>query len=472
MEAVRWLLHLSLTAFLALSACSTGGGTSGQSTAGLATVAPETTLPEAVSTVTTTSTVTTAKEPDALVGIESALDGFGLVMGWLADEELSETDYEVVFGAAFRDQVSYGQFLSLMGQLSGAGPWSEVERQVGTESEVANVIESPLEGVDRLLVRLVVAEGQITTLFFGPAQPFEPPGTVEAAVARLEAMGTLRYAVFDRSGATCAVVSGQGADEPMPLGSVFKLYVLLAIQLGVDAAQFDWTDPVTIRDELDSFPSGTTQDVEPSTTLSVRELAELMISISDNTATDHLIDLVGRDAVEAAVAVGGHETPELLAPFLNTRELFVLKTVFTQAERQAYIAADSDARREILDQTVAVTPLGSPADVVWPSPIDVDTVEWFGSPADICRVISALASRSETRQILAINSGVDAGGPWGYIGFKGGSEPGVLAASWYVEPLLGAAYVVTGSVTNTTSALNETEAFNLFAAIRDLAGAG
>jgi len=213
---------------------------------------------------------------------------------------------------------------------------------------------------------------------------------------------------------------------------------LFAIQLAVDSDELDWTDPVTIRDELDSFPGGTTQDVEPGTTLTVRELAELMISISDNTATDHLIDLVGRDAVEAAVVAGGHANPGLLTPFLNTRELFVLKTVFTQAEREAYIAADSDARRVILDETVAETPLGLLADIVWPVPIDIDTLEWFGSPADVCRVISALASTSETREILAINPGVDAGGRWGYLAFKGGSEPGVLAASWYVESPLGA----------------------------------
>ena len=51
-----------------------------------------------------------------------------------------------------------------------------------------------------------------------------------------------------------------------------------------------------IRDELDSLPSGTTQDEPPGTGLPVRELALRMIAMSDNTATDHLIDLVGRDA--------------------------------------------------------------------------------------------------------------------------------------------------------------------------------
>ena len=44
-----------------------------------------------------------------------------------------------------------------------------------------------------------------------------------------------------------------------------------------------------------------------------------MIAISDNTATDHLIDLVGRDRVEAALTVFGHSDPAMTVPFLTTR---------------------------------------------------------------------------------------------------------------------------------------------------------
>lgn len=448
----QWL-GLSIIIFVVLSGCSTEGET----------------LPESTVAPVPTSAVATEGEPDDPVGIESASDAFDLVIGWLAGEELSVADYEVLFAEGFRDQVSYDQFVSLLEQLSEAGPWRSIESQLQTETQITNIIEPSVEAAERLSVQLAINDGQINTLFFGPADVFVPPDTIEAATARLQTMGTLHYAVFDRSDGRCAVVSDQGSDEPMALGSMFKLYVLFAVQLAVDAAELDWADPVTVRDELDSFPSGTTQDVDPGTTLTVRELAELMISISDNTATDHLIDLVGRDAVEAAVVAGGHARPELLAPFLTTRELFVLKTVFTQAERQGYIAADSETRRVILDETVAETPLGPLADIVWPGPIDVDTLEWFASPVDICRVLVALTTATETREILALNPGVPGpSGHWEYIGFKGGSEPGVLATSWYVESASGESYVVTGSVTNTGSVLNETEVVNLFAAIRDL----
>ncbi len=48
-----------------------------------------------------------------------------------------------------------------------------------------------------------------------------------------------------------------------------------------------------VTDESKSLPSGVTQDNLAGMVLMVEELAERVISISDNTATDLLIQLVG-----------------------------------------------------------------------------------------------------------------------------------------------------------------------------------
>ena len=60
------------------------------------------------------------------------------------------------------------------------------------------------------------------------------------------------------------------------------------------------------------------------TQISVQDAAAKMISISDNTATDMLINLVGRSAVEAALTSAGMANPALDRPFLTTREAFIL----------------------------------------------------------------------------------------------------------------------------------------------------
>jgi beta-lactamase class A len=60
------------------------------------------------------------------------------------------------------------------------------------------------------------------------------------------------------------------------------------------------------------------------TQISVLDAAAKMISISDNTATDMLINLVGRSEVEAALTEAGMANPSLNRPFLTTRETFIL----------------------------------------------------------------------------------------------------------------------------------------------------
>lgn len=111
-------------------------------------------------------------------------------------------------------------------------------------------------------------------------------------------MGTLRYLIATPSNGECEVLASQDDETLLPLASVFKLYVLGALVEAVDGGGITWDDPVTVRDELVSLGEGPMAEVEPGTTLPVRQLALWMIRESDNTATDHLMDIVGREAVE------------------------------------------------------------------------------------------------------------------------------------------------------------------------------
>src|SRR5690606_35675366 len=124
----------------------------------------------------------------------------------------------------------------------------------------------------------------------------------------------------------------------------------------VDAGDVDWDTKVTLRDELRSTPTGVTQDEPTGTELTAEELAIRMISISENTATDMLIDLLGRDAVEAALADYSHGDPNVTLPLLTTRELTILK--FGDADpTERYVAATTAEQREILENEVAETDL-------------------------------------------------------------------------------------------------------------------
>ena len=94
-------------------------------------------------------------------------------------------------------------------------------------------------------------------------------------------------------GGVCTPVHQVAASAARPLASMFKLFVLGALARRIAAGQVSWTQELTVTDALKSGGSGSLQDVPAGTRVSVRQTALQMISISDNTAADMLIHLVG-----------------------------------------------------------------------------------------------------------------------------------------------------------------------------------
>ena len=133
------------------------------------------------------------------------------------------------------------------------------------------------------------------------------------------------------------------ATRQFPLGSTFKLYVLAAVSRAVDEGRLAWDDVLIL--DAKSFPSGIMQSWPDGAPVTLHTAATLMISISDNTATDLVLRAVGREAVEAEMRMSGHSNPEKSFPFLTTREMFVIKS---SDIGETYAAANEAERRAIL----------------------------------------------------------------------------------------------------------------------------
>ncbi len=429
-----------LAAMVALAACASGSDEP----------PAESTLPASIGTLE----------------VESARD---MVLGWLNGDEISEADYGQLFDAGFRSQVAYGDVVSVLADVAPQGPWSQAD--VVREGPTETVFRVVSDGGGALLVSLALDtdSGQFTGLLLQPDAEFEPPASVDAALDRLRAVGTVRLLVADVTDGSCVPLVDAGSTDVVPIGSVFKLYVLGAVVEAIAEGTISWDTPVLIDDALDSLPSGDTQDVEPGTALTVRELADMMVSVSDNTATDHLIDLVGRDAVEAVLEPMGNDALARNLPLLTTRELFILKWgPVGLADR--YLAADEAGRRALLDGEVAAADL-PPAEAVDPLvPVRVDELEWFASPQALCRAMLFLSADETATEILAANPGIaDADGRWSDILFKGGGEPGLVAVAWLTVGDDGAVRTTTGAVVNTSAPIDDLQAVQLFGWLRDSA---
>src|SRR5699024_4209612 len=146
----------------------------------------------------------------------------------------------------------------------------------------------------------------------------------------------------------CRRVHGVHAEHARPLGSAFKLYVLGALGHAVATHRTSWDHKLAIHQQWKSLPSGRLQHVPAGTKLTLRQYADSMISISDNTAADHLIHFLGRDAVERQLVRFGNHHRRANTPFLTTRELFALKSVAYPGMANGYLALPRPARSAML----------------------------------------------------------------------------------------------------------------------------
>ena len=207
-----------------------------------------------------------------------------------------------------------------------------------------------------------------------------------------------------------------------------------------------------------SYPSGQLQDWPKGSPMTLHTLASLMISISDNTATDQLIAVLGKKCILKLMKNSGHSDPARNTPFLTTRELFVLKASGGETIEEwrngppsakevieVVIAAEDPS----LDQVIAAFGNG-------PKAIDI---EWFASPADLAKLFAHMRKTADPAafDIMAINpSATDAIlANWSYIGFKGGSEPGVLNLTWLLTDKKGRDWVLTLGWNNPDAVVDE-----------------
>jgi Beta-lactamase enzyme family/ORF 12 gene product N-terminal len=424
-------------------------------------MAPETTIP-------TTAGPTTENHEEVEVA-SAALER----VEWLVDLMNAVNGDPAVVAAGFTPEflaeVPIGDVISAFGSMIG----SETGWTVSDASELGE-----LGGVVMLsssrgrLIKLDISveddtQHRISGLLAEPILPevFAPGETVTgpAIDAKLGAEGELAgYGLFDVSDGTCRLVHGLEPDRVLPVGSTFKLWVLAALASEIEAGRASWDEILAVDDGLKSSSDGEISALAAGTPVTLQRYAELMISISDNSATDHLLARLGRLTVEAAMVDAGVADPVANVPMLSTRELFVLK--FGHSVPAAdYLALPGEQRRTLLDGPIADLSLAAELDPTDQptSPTRITELEWFATPTDMCRThlrLAELAARpglEPIAEILAANPGVPFGPEWEDVRYKGGSEAGVLFTAWRLQHRDGRVFVVAGGVADTTHLVDD-----------------
>ena len=303
----------------------------------------------------------------------------------------------------------------------------------------------------------------IASLWLGV--PVKAAASLAAVVEGLKALpGETSLLVVKLGADGPAPVIAHNAERELAIGSTFKLYILSELVRAVNARERKWADVATLDERAASLPSGLLHTWPAGAPVTLHTLASLMISISDNTATDQLLAHLGRERVERMLTATGHAKPELDAPFLSTMEMFKLKGEPTGKAAGAYLALDAAGRRAYLADALARIRREDVKPYADGRPSYVDKIEWFASAADLCRVMDWLRRQTETdktaRQILTINTGSGINIPrdkWQYVGFKGGSEPGVLNLTYLLQSTKGDWYAFSIGWNNPQAAVDTTK---------------
>ena len=107
------------------------------------------------------------------------------------------------------------------------------------------------------------------------------------------------------------------AARPFPAASTIKLLILVAVFRDVDAGRLDPDAPWPVDPRAVVPGSGVLGWLRPGLRLPLVDLAYLMVAISDNTASNLLLDAVGVDRVRAVIADLGLAATQLNRRFLG-----------------------------------------------------------------------------------------------------------------------------------------------------------
>jgi beta-lactamase class A len=316
------------------------------------------------------------------------------------------------FSESFLEQIPASKVDEVIAELTKAlGPYQSIELK--PDRFVAHFAK----GSDDVLIHLD-ADGKIDGLLFKP--PVVATSSLDDSLRSLrEQTGRLSYVIVVEGRSERAALN---PSEPLAIGSAFKLAVLNALLDQIGRGSRHWSDILPLQSRWRSLPSGVLQKWPNGTPLTLATYAAEMISISDNTAADALVRLVGPNALKPYAS--GND------PFLTTRETFILKSNPGAGLRAAYLAAATPKARAAVLERVDSLPLPNVQDVLT-SPLPA--IEWHYSVRELCSLMRRVANLP----LMSINPGVAEPSDFRHVAYKGGSDAGVLNLTTMVTTVRG-----------------------------------
>lgn len=260
----------------------------------------------------------------------------------------------------------------------------------------------------------------------------------EAQAAAPQTTGAIVKDIAQLPGQTAVLVTRNGKTlaahddgTPLSVGTASRLAVAAALEKAYGTGSVKADSVVRLRADDKAAAGGMLESWPAGTPLTIATADMLMVTIDDTTASDLLMRVLGRKAVDAAA-------PARDRPYLSAREMFILKDPADSMLAHEWRAATPAARERLLTQ-VDAAPSPSPS-ALGPTP-EQPQIGWFYTARELCKLMGQLADTPA----MGINPGLPADNGWKHVAFVAGAEPGVFSLNYRLEAKNGRRYCVSAT---------------------------
>lgn len=108
-------------------------------------------------------------------------------------------------------------------------------------------------------------------------------------------------------------------NEPVRTASTIKLAIMVECFAEAEEGKLKWSEPLTVTENEKVSGSGVVRELSDGDQIPIRDLMHLMIVVSDNTATNLILNRVTGNAVNARMAQLGLEQTRVMRKILGDR---------------------------------------------------------------------------------------------------------------------------------------------------------
>ncbi len=219
--------------------------------------------------------------------------------GWLADLEAGRLEPDAVArinARLLRADRLWTRPAGLPGRPWYKSTFVAPDDETGYDSWLLPLLRAPLERGDPSA--FAQAEEGYLDVLRRLEEQVAAPLALEARLTEALAGSDGRVCLFAKNLDTGAAF-GRGADDRVRTASTIKLPILIEAFAQVAEGRLGWEEPLVLTQEGKVGGAGILGEFAPGLTLTLRDAVHLMIAVSDNTATNLVLDRVTAEAVNA-----------------------------------------------------------------------------------------------------------------------------------------------------------------------------